>query len=72
MVAVVPSDNLLEMGRSSFSVSGVDAPCPPACDDSGAAEDAEFSLISSLVVKSGYGHLRLDAFCFAVLNIEER
>jgi hypothetical protein len=60
------------MGTSSLSVSGSDAPCPPAWDDSGAVNDATFSLLSSFVVKSGCGHLRLDAFCLAVLNIEER
>jgi len=64
LVAAVPSDSRLEMGRSSFSVSGVDAPCPAAWDDSGAADDAEFSLLSSFVVKSGCGHLRLDAFAW--------
>jgi hypothetical protein len=67
------SDNWLERGSSPLSVSGDDVPCPPACDDdSGAADEAEFLILSSFAANSGCGHLRLDAFCLAVFNMDER
>jgi hypothetical protein len=71
--AVVTSGNGLKTGSSSLSVSRDGVPCPPACDDgSGAADEVNFSLLSSFAANSGCGHLRLDAFCLAVLNMDER